>query len=72
MLPHEEMTAGGILLQTGHLRRLAGGWRRVVLFRGTLISKVLIKQVVWRGLGEENALKVCVSLCPESVLQNLG
>lgn len=74
---HEESTAGGSLLQTGG--PLDGeGWQVVGTVKSfsvaTLISKVLIKQVVWReALGRKTAWGMCVpTLCPETELQNLG
>lgn len=68
VLLHEEDTAGGTLLQAGHLD--GKGWQvvgTVVSFSvATLISKVLIKQVVWReALVKKNAWG-CVCASPPS------
>lgn len=76
VLLHEEGTAGGTLLQAGHLD--GEGWQVVGAMASfsvvTLISKVLIKQVVWReALVRKMPWDVCVpTLCPETMFQNLG
>jgi hypothetical protein len=67
VLLHEEGTAGGTLLQAGHSD--GEGWQVVGAVESfsvaTLISKVLIKQVVWgEALGRRMPWE-CV--CPPSV-----